>query len=227
MDAFFPLRHLHRVYCAGPLFNEAERQEMNQIAAVLRRAGFEPFVPHADGMEFAQVHPFLVARGCDPAEVGQLLHAAVFALDLYQVLAGCGSVVFNMNGRVPDEGAVAEAAMAWTLGKVVVLFKEDARSMIAGRDNPLLAGMTEFHVETDLAGLGAALARRIAEHPLGADWQTRLPPHLLRPLQQGERLWNRLQELGDDRPPGPVAEMIGEIFGPARDRTRHREPLSA
>ena len=43
MATIFPLAHLRRVYCAGPLFNEAERREMLRIAEVLSRADFEPF----------------------------------------------------------------------------------------------------------------------------------------------------------------------------------------
>lgn len=43
-NTIFPLRNPRRVYCAGPLFNEAERREMLRIAYVLRRAGFEAFV---------------------------------------------------------------------------------------------------------------------------------------------------------------------------------------
>src|SRR5437762_1876790 len=82
----------------GPLFNDAERAEMLAIGAALTRAGFEPFVPHADGMEFALVVPWLVGQGYPAADVGQWVHEAVFALDVYQVAVGCGALVFNMNG---------------------------------------------------------------------------------------------------------------------------------
>ena len=44
-------------------------------------------------------------------------------------------------GRTPDEGAVSEAAMAWTLGKPMVAYKDDVRSLIAGRVNPPLVGL--------------------------------------------------------------------------------------
>ena len=65
MMNIFPLRQTQRVYCAGPLFNEAERREMSAIAEVLRRSGYEPFVPHADGLEFARVQPYLAEQGYD------------------------------------------------------------------------------------------------------------------------------------------------------------------
>jgi nucleoside 2-deoxyribosyltransferase len=101
---FRPLANLRRVYCAGPLFNEAERREMLAIAHALRQGGFETFLPHADGFEFSNVLPYLVEQGHAPAFAAHCLHAAIFAMDTYQVLLGCGSLVFNMNGRAPDEG---------------------------------------------------------------------------------------------------------------------------
>ena len=211
----FPLQHTRRVYCAGPLFNDAERREMLRIADVLRRAGFEPFVPHADGMEFSLVEPFLVRQGHDPADAGRWLHEAIFALDTYQVVVGCGSLVMNMNGRVPDEGAVAESIMAWMLGKPVVLFKEDARTAIAGRDNPLVAGPGGFHTVSEIDRLGEVLAERQAANPLAADWSVRCPPHLASTLAAGERLWQRLKSLDARDVIAPIAEVVVELFGPA------------
>ena len=71
---------------------------------------------------------------------------AIFALDIYQVLQGCDALVANLNGRVPDEGTVAEAAMAWSRGKPVVGYKADSRTAFGGQDNPLVAGLFEFNL---------------------------------------------------------------------------------
>ncbi|MGE0609868.1 MAG: nucleoside 2-deoxyribosyltransferase [Pirellulales bacterium] len=220
MSTLYPYRNLQRVYCAGPLFNEAERREMLRVAYVLQRGGFETFVPHSDGMEFAEVLPYLVEQGFDPQQTGQLLHEAVFALDVYQVAVDCGSLVFNMNGRVPDEGGVAESAIAWTLGKPVVLYKEDVRSAVAGRDNPLLVGQTGFSTTNDLEALPSLLRDKIEEMSLDAAWQTPCPPHLERVITAGERLWSGLQQLGRDRSSPAVAEIILELFGPPAEITR-------
>ncbi len=207
-----PLAHPHRVYCAGPLFNAAERREMEVLAAALREGGFETFVPHADGLEFAQVRPYLIEQGYDPEAAGRLLHAAVFALDVYQVLVGCGSLLLNLNGRVPDEGAVAEAAMAWSWGKAVVIYKDDCRSKIHGRDNPLVAGMTGFRVVQQPWQVAPALKAALAGRDGGL--QMPLPPHLALPLRQGEELWRRLVALGQARPNPSVAEAVIGVFGP-------------
>jgi nucleoside 2-deoxyribosyltransferase len=214
MLTIFPLKNLHRVYCAGPLFNNAERREMLRIAEVLERADFEPFLPHHHGMEFAQVQPYLVRQGHDPARAGRWVHEAVFALDAYQVVVGCGSLVMNMNGRVPDEGATAEVAMAWTLGKPLVLYKEDIRSAVTGRDNPMIVGLADFKVVRELDLLAAALRERIDDADLDPDWEIPCPPHLESTLRAGAHLWNELCALGDDRPVAQVAEAVLELFGP-------------
>jgi nucleoside 2-deoxyribosyltransferase len=212
MHTIQPFRHPQRVYCAGPLFNEAERREMLRLAYVLQRAGFEPFLPHADGMEFSAVRPWLLAQGNEPGQVGQWLHEAVFALDVYQVVLGCGSLVFNMNGRVPDEGGVAESAIAWTLGKPIVLYKEDVRSAIVGRDNPLIVGQTGFRTVNDLEAIGSALRERIADFSPDPEASVPCPPHLARTLEAGERLWNELTALGRERPDDAVGRLVLDLF---------------
>lgn len=220
----FPLRQTQRVYCAGPLFNESERREMTAIADSLRRSGYEPFVPHAHGLEFAKVQPYLAEQGFDAADAGRLLHEAIFTLDVYQVIVGCGSLVLNMNGRVPDEGAVAEAAMAWSLGKPIVIFKADARSKIAGRDNPLVIGLANFELIEQIDNLGEALAARQAELLPDAECQVPCPAHLRQTLSAGGRLWERLTALGVDRSPSLVAAAVMDEFGlPSR---AWRAPIS-
>ena len=212
MDYLYPLANAHRIYCAGPLFNAAERREMEALAAVLREGGFETFVPHADGLEFAQLRPWLIEQGYCPQDVGRLLHEAIFALDVYQVLVGCGALVLNLNGRVPDEGAVAEAAMAWAWGKPVVIYKDDCRSKIHGRDNPLVVGMTGFEVVEDASllvpRLKAALSEREGTLPMPC------PGSLSGPLRRGEQLWRGLAALGRGRPNPLVAEAVIRVFGP-------------
>ena len=212
MTTLRPLAYLRRVYCAGPLFNDAERCEMIRIAECLRRHGFETFLPHADGMEFSKVQPTLIDWGHAPEAVGRLLHEAIFALDIYHVAVGCGSLVLNLNGRVPDEGAVAEATIAWMLGKPIVIYKEDVRSMIAGRDNPLVVGQTGFEVTTRMDDLGPALEAKVAKLAQTMPEETPCPVSLQRPLDLGGQLWQRLELLGAARPADKVALIILEIF---------------
>ena len=222
-----PFRHPGRVYCAGPLFNAAERREMEEIAAALHRHGFETFVPHADGMEFAQVRPYLIEKGCCDAQISQLLHEAVFALDVYQVVIGCGALVMNMNGRTPDEGAVAELTMAWMLGKPCVIFKEDARSKIAGRDNPLLVGQTQFQTVSAIDEVGPALADQVSQKAPNVEAVVSCPAHLCQQTTLGEDLWLRLRRLGDQRPSAEVGRIVLDLFSGSQIGESLAEPPAA
>lgn len=208
---------LHRVYCAGPLFNAAERNEMTEIADTLGGAGYEVYLPHQDGMEFRLVHVELVERGWPPAQAAEFLHAAIFALDVYQLVEECNSLVWNLNGRTPDEGAVSEAAMAWTLGKPVVAYKDDVRTMIAGRDNPLLVGMVDFQAVDDILEIPSALSQKIEETtsqptPLG-----KLSEPIQRAVGRGSLLWTAMQDASAHRSDEMLAEIVTELFAPKKD----------
>ena len=212
METIQPYRHLRRVYCAGPLFNEAERNEMTAIAQTLQSGGYEPFLPHEE-VQFSRVHPLLIERGMTPAQAGRVLHEAIFALDVYFVVLGCGAIVMNLNGRVPDEGAVAEATMAWMLGKPMVFFKADSRSLIEGRDNPIVAGQTRFEQVNNLEAIASALDRIIAEQNPDPEATVSCPGHLRQTLRLGRRFVEQLESLSADRPAEPMARIIFELFG--------------
>ncbi len=163
---------------------------MASIADVLEAAGFAVFLPHRDGLVFADVLGELVRGGFETAEAGPLIQRAIFWLDSYEVLAACQGLVLNLNGRVPDEGGVAEAAMAWTAGLPVVLYKDDARSAVQGYDNPLVSGLGQFVRVSTLPEIAYAftqlLKRRTAAPPA--------PPKALRAiLERGKRLSRALQ----------------------------------
>jgi nucleoside 2-deoxyribosyltransferase len=51
-----------RVYVAGPLFSEAERSWLDLLAARLRGAGLDAFVPHENFASLAEVTPDEVYR---------------------------------------------------------------------------------------------------------------------------------------------------------------------
>jgi len=136
----------HTVYCAGPLFNAKEREEMAELAAALENAGFGTFLPQKDGLELTVCVKALTQRGMNHKKAAQMVGKAIFALDVYQVVKGCQGILVNLNGRVPDEGAVSEAAIAWSAGKAVVGYKADGRSVFLGEDNPLVAGLFNFDI---------------------------------------------------------------------------------
>ncbi len=134
-----------KIYCAGPLFNAKEKEEMQEIADALEKSGYDVFLPHRDGFEFANLTKKFEELGISDSDSKQILNHAIFTLDVFQVLVSDG-LVLNINGRVPDEGAMVEAGIAWNAGKEIVIYKNDARTLIDGNDNPLLLGLSNFKV---------------------------------------------------------------------------------
>lgn len=134
---------MKKIYCAGPLFNDSEKNEMDSIAQVLEGAGYEVFLPHRDGLEYANLYGDFESLGVASASAREILNKAIFYLDVYHVLDSDG-LVLNINGRVPDEGAMVEAGIAWGNGKPVCIYKKDARTLIAGSDNPMITGLSNF-----------------------------------------------------------------------------------
>jgi len=132
-----------KIYCAGPLFNPKEREEMNSIATVLETAGYSVFLPQRDGLELARLLPVLIEKGISEEKASIVLNNAIFSLDVFEIMDSDG-VILNINGRVPDEGAMVEAGIAWAHEKPIVIFKNDDRSLIQGNCNPLVMGLADF-----------------------------------------------------------------------------------
>jgi nucleoside 2-deoxyribosyltransferase len=147
-----------KVYCAGPLFSEGERREMGDIASALESAGYDTFLPQRDGIHIAAVCSDIAAMtGAPAAEVTQFLERAVFELDVHQVASGCDALVVNLNGRVPDEGAVVEMAIAWVHQKPVVAYRDGSRTFLEGAANPLVGGLCDFRLVSSITDIPKAL----------------------------------------------------------------------
>jgi len=161
---------------------------MEMLAETLEQAGFRTFLPHRDGFLFAAIVPDLRKAGY-PLEVAQwMARQAIFALDVYHVLIACDGALVNLNGRVPDEGAVAEGALAWTAGKAVVLFKDDARALIDGLDNPLVAGLGSFRITSHADDLSKAMNRALTEAASTAVRLESLATTVREGVERGQRI---------------------------------------
>lgn len=128
------------------MFSVADQWQQQQIAATLQAAKMTTYLPQADGIE---VGPLMAHIGEPdngvpaPAlfEVVRFIRQIVCAMDNYQLLVRCNSLVFTMDGRVPDEGSVAETAAAWASGQVIVIYKTTPITMLGGTDNPMVSGL--------------------------------------------------------------------------------------
>jgi nucleoside 2-deoxyribosyltransferase len=153
----------YRVYCSGPLFCAEEIGGMSAIAKVLEDAGFQTFLPHRDGMEG---YVLRFSNSSFPSTVSGIrtrIDYAIFSLDVYELIERCSAVVCNLNGRVPDEGMIVEAALAYAVGKPLVLFKDDRRAPFGGYDNSMLTSLVRGIIVDKIKDLPVALMTMISQ----------------------------------------------------------------
>jgi len=153
-------RKIESVYIASPLFNPGELSTNKEIAAALEASNFRTFLPQRDGILFAEWFGKIAELGIlvdgaeySPEEAQRKTMQLIYLLDLYKSCEGCDALVFNMNGRVPDEGGVAETAMAFVNKKPLVIYKDDSRSLSFGQDNPLVVGATNFRITRKISDI--------------------------------------------------------------------------
>lgn len=163
-----------------------------EIAETLEEGGYKAYLPHRDGIDCrlltedygAAVNETLLSGGM----------RAYFALQMYQVVVRCDCLVFNMNGRVPDEGGLFEAASAFAAGKPLVVYKRDHRSVFKGKDNSMITGLTaDFSTVGDIGGICGELAGLIRDAgPASGGYVA--PPSVRRVVGQGEVVWRLLRD---------------------------------
>lgn len=124
-----------RIGIFGPLFTKYERKENLEIARTLEKSGFSTFLPQRDVGMYEEIVARVVDRGFSRERAIQAARMFVSLGDSYET-SKCDAFVLNYNGRVPDEGAVFEAGTVYGLRKLLVIYKNDARSLIDGLDNP-------------------------------------------------------------------------------------------
>ena len=146
-----------RVYFAGPLFSQSEKDFNLKLANLLEAHGYEVFLPQRDGIEAA------LLEGKTEEELTKM----VFELD-YTEVQKADIIFMNVDGRVPDEGACVELGIAFANGKRCYGVKTDTRSVELNMDvNPMIAGcMIRLFKDYDGASLIAALEQYLEENEL-------------------------------------------------------------
>ena len=199
-------KRTYKIYCAGPLFNPKEQEEMSQIASTLEESGYSVFLPQRDGLEFAKLFPCFLERGISSHDGQLILNMAIFSLDVSEIMDSDG-LLLNMNGRVPDEGAMVEAGIAWARNKVIVIFRSDTRSLIEGSCNPLVLGLSDFSLVSTYHEVASAFEAKFAgvleDALLGRD----------RCFEAAVKSGKEIREyLAGERPIGDIADLIITLF---------------
>ena len=129
------------MYCSGALFCPAEVREMADIAKSLEGAGYDTYLPQRDGGEAFVMNSIDTPVAGSPLlrPFTNFLTKTMFALDIYEILK-CDYFIINLNGRVPDDGAISELGVAFASGRPIIQYKTDIRSLFQGRDHPMIQG---------------------------------------------------------------------------------------
>jgi len=183
------------VHLAGPAYNPEEARGMAAIAALLEGSGFEVYLQSRDGIA-SVLSPSAHPRG-EPGREQQyssVLESAAFALEIYQLVHRCDCLVFNMNGRVPDDGGSFLAAVAFTIGRPVVLYKRDHRTKLYGNDNAMISGLSfDFSPVREPARIPGEVARAIGRCQESRCGPGGMPPIVKINADLGREVWESLQ----------------------------------
>lgn len=208
------------VYCSGPLFCPEEIGGMTAIAEVLEKTGYSTFVPHRDGLEY-----YLMGQVNSPmADLPvpkKLISRIVFSLDVYQIVERCDSFVMNFNGRVPDEGAVAEAGIAFASGTPLIIYKNDNRTVFNGADNGMVTGLSHAPLVSDIQKIPGVLKTAVeaARGRGGSPYKgENIPPIMRDTIDLGRKVWKTMGAFrlnGGD--PKRSAELITQIAAVCKD----------
>ena len=156
-----------RVYCAGPMGGPEDFATMRGIAAHLRKAGYQTYLPVDDGFSLILMYEAIAKSGRSEsvqAEARHWLMVAVYTLDMYCMLERCNAMIANTNpwggGAVnPEAGTVMEASFAAAYGIPLAFFKTDPKRLLppdtvegSGWDNPMIVGLSgQFGLDPDYA----------------------------------------------------------------------------
>jgi len=135
-----------RVYVAGPLFNDMERERNAAIGRFLEGLGYEAYLPQ----DKAQLGKLAAAIDAATAR------ARIFEQDL-QALRECDAVLCLLDGRVPDEGMCVELGIAHALGKACLGYRTDWRVHDPGGLNLMIEGCLGGRLAGTLPELEALL----------------------------------------------------------------------
>jgi nucleoside 2-deoxyribosyltransferase len=182
------------------MFSVGDKWEQAAVAAELEAAGYTTYLPQRDGIEVGKImqlinHPLLSGKIAD--EIMLAVRKWVFALDMYQLLERCQSLVFNLDGRTPDDGSVVETAAAFVAGKPIVIYKTTPITMLAGADNPMIEGLSStWAYVDDVTAVPAAIAAAVAARK-GVAYGYRGPANVAALMTEGATVWEVVQALHD------------------------------
>ena len=137
---------IKKVYIAAPLYSAKEQKDNLEIDGVLRRAGYNTFLPQRDGFAYGDLFKQVQNEGYDYEEARSIALGIIMHLDVYQVCEGCDATVLNLTVRNPGEGTITEGALCFRSERPLVLYKGNNPSFVLENHSPLLTGQTRYQI---------------------------------------------------------------------------------
>lgn len=118
-----------KIYFAGPMFSQGEKDYNLKLVKVLEDNGYEVFLPQRDGIEAAML------EGKSEKEKAEM----IFEKDVSEIMKA-DILIMLLDGRVPDEGACVELGIGYANHKRCYGIKTDTRSIELELDlNPMIS----------------------------------------------------------------------------------------
>lgn len=138
-----------KAYYAAGLFNEGERSFNLRVKSVLDELGIETWFPQEDA-------GFIEDYTDQGMTLEQARHA-IFSQNL-EAVRSSDVLIFNLDGRVPDEGACIEAGVAFGWNKRVIGLQTDFRAVEPGGNNLMIDGIVRYEIAGSIEELRELLA---------------------------------------------------------------------
>lgn len=136
-----------KIYFAGPLFSEAEKEFNQTLCNKLESIGFTVFLPQRDGAEKDKLPYNTMTKEKRRLAMFNLDRDKIFESDIF---------LFVLDGRVPDEGACVELGLAYAHReltkdkKTLVGLQTDVRAAFIGSKlNPMLKVPMDYIAENE------------------------------------------------------------------------------
>ena len=136
-----------KIYFAGPLFSQAEKEYNQKLCKKLESTDFTVFLPQRDGVEKNN----LACRKMSKEKRRQ----AIFDLDKKKIFES-DIFLFVLDGRVPDGGACVELGLAYAFRelakkrkKLVGLQTDTRAAFLSAKLNPIIKISLDCIVENE------------------------------------------------------------------------------
>lgn len=133
-----------KIYYAAPLFNDMELKKNKEMKKWLESKGYEVYLPQDEsGLAYDIIN-----------ETNKLeINKKIFEGDV-ECIKKSDLLIFDLNGRVPDEGGCVELGMAYAWGIKAIGFETDTRALdYTGDDNLMIEGCMNFKIARNLEEL--------------------------------------------------------------------------